>query len=80
MKRIIRRPVVMTPEDVEERSREVAEALKGTADDLQAHARAEEINDLRFCEALDEQVKCCEGCGWWFDSEEITDGNCGECQ
>ena len=31
--------------------------------------------------ALDEQIMCCDTCGWWVEMCEISeDGNCDDCQ
>lgn len=38
------------------------------------------MNDMDFCNGLDAQAICCEGCNWWFNPEEEgKDGNCEEC-
>lgn len=63
-----------------DRAREVADALLGTANDLENEASEEEINSISFCDALDELVMQCETCNWWVAADDVDDdGNCAEC-
>ncbi len=52
---------------------ELAEELRGTCKSLEDFATEEEQNDTEFLKALDEQVFCCEECGWWFEIGDLSE-------
>lgn len=66
-----------------DRAREVAEQLEGTCQSLQDVASEEEIDNVEFCEALDEMVLLCPCCGWWSPVEDFVESEgeevCEEC-
>lgn len=75
-----------TVQHIRERARDVAAELMGSCDSLHhVLGEAEEhLNDDQdFCDALDEMVMQCNGCGWWnepcmVNDEDDTCDNCEE--
>ena len=66
--------------DMHTRALEVAEELICTSKDLVELTTENERNSTIFTRTLDEQVSCCDCCGWWFAADEIDDdGNCEDC-
>lgn len=62
------------------RANEVAEALMGTAKNLEDESTEEERNNSDFCDQLDSTVSLCETCDWWVEMAEIcADGYCEDC-
>lgn len=66
---------------------EVGEALIGTCihmsqmlDDMDLPSDLDDNSD--FCTALDNTTLCCEGCSWWCEPSEMTEGDdmlCEDC-
>jgi len=72
------------PDELKERmiarANEVAEALMGTAKNLEDESTEEERNNGDFCDQLDQQVLQCDTCGWFVETAEIcADSNCEDC-
>jgi hypothetical protein len=72
------------PKSVED----IAYELQGSCQSLEALLEFHEMegaeNDAAFCNALDQLVFQCEGCGWWCEISEMTDDeendwNCTDC-
>jgi hypothetical protein len=61
---------------------EVAAALEGSCQDLSAVATEAEREDTEFLLALDEQVFCCDCCGWWCNADERGEegDTCTDCE
>lgn len=75
-----------SPENREKMSR-VAEGLLGTCksvDDALCEIFGNDVDLTDFetplLEHLDDQVMCCEECGWWFETGELNDDQvCTDC-
>ena len=72
------------PDELRERMRaranEVAEALMGTAKNLEDESSEEERANSDFCDQLDSEVALCETCDWWVELAEVClDGHCEDC-
>lgn len=52
----------------------------GTCNSLETSDFQELTDNAEFCAVLDDEVMCCEGCGWWVESGEIGEtGVCFDC-
>lgn len=63
----------------------IAEELRGTCgtldDKLEQHGIDFNCVPADMLDALDEEVMCCDWCGWWVESSEIDDDcTCKECK
>lgn len=67
-------------EQMRARANEVAEALMGTAKNLEDESTEEERNNSDFCDQLDSTITLCDVCDWWVEAAEIcADGHCEDC-
>ena len=66
----------------------IAEQLQGTASSLSSvleqYGMEEAEDDTDFCHELDQEVFCCNDCGWWCEPSEMTndedqDWKCTDC-
>lgn len=63
------------------RAQEVIDALQGTCGSLSDHATDDECNDPAFCTEVDDQLFCCDACGWWCEiGEQSTDESAQICE
>lgn len=56
-----------------ERACKCAEDLIGTCKSLHDEATEEEQNNYDFCDELDQNVFCCDDCGWWCGIDEMAE-------
>lgn len=65
-----------------DRVHEVAAYLEGSAQSLDDVATEAERADTKFLLSLDEQVFCCDCCGWWCNTDERGEEGdiCIECE
>ena len=64
---------------------EVIEYLRGSCRSVAEAEFAFDMEGLEdatdFCQALDDELFMCEGCGWWCErSEEREQGKCEDCR
>lgn len=57
----------------QDRVNEVAEEVRGTCKMLEEFATEEELKNLEFLKAIDDQVFYCIGCGWWYEISDLCD-------
>ena len=69
---------------IRDRARDVAAELMGSCDSLHhvLGEHEEHLNDDQdFCDALDEMVMQCNGCGWWNEPCMVNDDDtCDNCE
>jgi hypothetical protein len=72
--------MVITDNDILELAESLLRTCKSLDDELEQSLSVtlDEVS-LHMLEILDNEVICCETCGWWVETSEATDGECEDC-
>jgi hypothetical protein len=69
-----------TPRTMAEQAVDIAADLVGSCRDLNTVTTEFQRNSAEFCAVLDENAGQCDGCGWWFETEELNEAwQCEDC-